>query len=105
MSARYAASRERAAEQLAKDGIAPKPKGNITTGVPQKGVNSTAYVNGGGTNGLKPRMPNGKPKMQDDESRRQVLNTDGTSTLREERSEETAVENARLRTRVNGSVR
>lgn len=105
MSARYAASRERAAEQLAKDGIAPKPKGKITTGVPQRGVNSTAYVNGGGANGLKPRMPNGKPKMQDDESRRQVLNTDGTNALREERSEETAVENARLRTRVNGSVR
>ncbi|PUU83880.1 fatty acid hydroxylase superfamily-domain-containing protein [Tuber borchii] len=105
VSARYAASRERAAEQLAKDRTVSKPKGNITTGVPQKGINSTAYVNGGGTNGLKPRMPNGKPKMQADESRRQVLNTDGAGALREERSEETAVENARLRTRVNGSVR
>ena len=105
MSARYAASREKAAEQLAKGGIAPKPEGSITVGVPQKGVNSTGYVNGGGTNGLKPRMPNGKSKMQADESRRQVLNTEGSSVLREERNEGTAVENARLRTRVNGSVR
>jgi len=105
VSARYAASREKAAEQLAKDGTAPKPKGNSTVGVPQKGVNSTAYANGGGTNGLKPRMPNGKSKMQADESRRQVLNTDGASVLREEKNEETAVENARLRTRVNGSAR
>lgn len=105
VSTRYAASREKAAEQLAKDGIAPKPKGNITAGVSQEGVNSTAYVNGGGTNGLKPRMPNGKSKMQADESRRQVINIDGAIVLRGEENEETAVGDARLRTRVNGSVR
>ncbi|PWW80143.1 hypothetical protein C7212DRAFT_340690 [Tuber magnatum] len=105
VSARYAASREKAAEQLAKDGIAPKQEGNISASIPEKGVNSTVYINGGGANGLKPRMPNGKLKMQADETRRQVPDTDGSSVLREERNEETAAENLRLRTRVNGIVR
>ncbi|RPB03366.1 hypothetical protein L873DRAFT_1864279 [Choiromyces venosus 120613-1] len=105
VSARYAASREKAAEQLAKDGITPKQKENITASIPQKGVSPTAYMNGEATNGLKPRIPNGKPKAQADGSRRQVIDIDGSSVLREEQNEETAAENVRLRTRVNGSVR
>lgn len=106
MSARYAASREKAAEQLLKDGTTPKQEGNITADIPHAGVNSTAYVNGGRTNGLGPRIRDGKSKMQADGSRRQVLDANGSSVLREEeRSEGTAAEDVRLRTRVNGSVR
>lgn len=92
MSARYAASREKAAEQLLKDGSTLKPEGNITVGIPHTGINSTAYVNGGGTNGLGPKI-------------REVLDTNGSNVLREERNEGTTAGNVRLRTRVNGSVR
>ncbi|KAG0632858.1 fatty acid hydroxylase superfamily-domain-containing protein [Tuber brumale] len=105
VSARYAASREKAAEQPAKDGITPEQKGNITARITQKGVNSTAYMNSEGANGLKPRIPNGKPKVQADEPRRRTLDTDDSDVLREEGNEETAFRNVRHRARVNGSAR
>ncbi|KAH0610407.1 uncharacterized protein H6S33_011934 [Morchella sextelata] len=89
VSSRYQASRERAATALSRDGLKDEMS-KMTNG------SSSSYANGstnGYTNGgLKPRIPNGKPGMQAEESRRQILEDEGANVLYEEDREEREVE-------------
>lgn len=49
-------------------------------------------MNGYANGGLKPRIPNGKPRAQAEDSRNQILDGEGEGVLLEEHQEEMEVE-------------
>lgn len=107
VSARYAASRERAAAAMEADKLLPAQKDNITNSLngSVNGKTTGAAANGTINGNVKPRVPNGISAQQAEAGRRQV----GADVLQEEMSEEERaereVEAVRRSKRINGRAR